>query len=120
VSIDRIFLARHDDRDGRQQNDSGADCEGQDALGTDDGKNQRTGGKAQRQNRGVDAQHQAAPGGRRGGVDPEFGEDEQDRDRAVENDAQRKPHPQCFGEIESPERTGRGRDNRQHHRGDHG
>ncbi|MHC2728614.1 hypothetical protein ACVIEO_002123 [Rhizobium leguminosarum] len=85
----------------RKQDGGGADQEWEDAVAAEDRKEQRSGRKAKGKHRRIDAEHETALGRRRSGVDPEFGEDEQRRRRAMEGEAQRKPHPEILGVIET-------------------
>jgi hypothetical protein len=61
----RAFLARRQHRDGGQGDQRHGDAERQEAGAAQPGEQPRPGGEAERQDRGVDAEHQAAPGRRR-------------------------------------------------------
>ena len=96
-------VARQQHRHGGGEKDGRTDREGQGAEAADGGEHDRTRHEAERQDGGVDAHDEAAPAGGRQRVDPEFGEHEGGRDRAVEDDAQREPGPEGLDHVEEIE-----------------
>ena len=114
----RAFLAGCQDRYRGNHHQYDDDAEGQETGTADSREQPGPGGETQRQHSGIDTQHQTAPLRRRRSADPEFGQDEQDRQRDMQHHAQRKPHPERGREMEADKGERAGGDHNQHGPGD--
>ena len=97
---------RQKDGDGAQQQHHRAGDVGLPPRGAEHAEDGRPQRRAQRERGGVDAHDEPPPIGRREGVDPEFGDREQDAQRRAEGEAQREPHDEGRRRLEPHEARG--------------